>query len=207
MTTDWDRSCGFADARSHIAARHVEERDVMAFVGVSHEELGFVPVEYRSGALDAATEAKLHNAVVEAIGNAPAVFLPVGAGGTFSMLQRLLHRLVPPLRPPGGTTPHHDHLALTDLLIEPLLADGREVWLYEDLPYLWAGPGDDRARLLTATHNAVCTEVNVPVDRQHKAAAINRYTSQAPAVVLRPADKVANALPPTERYWRLCRQR
>lgn len=199
--TSWDRERGFTSAADHMAARHTEEREVMASLGIVHIELGFAPVEYRDGAEPD------HTAIVTAVlDNIPAgsmVALPVGAGGRFSLGQRIAHRLVPSRKPAGGTTPHVDHVFATDVLLPVLLARRQSVLLYEDVPYLWAGPGDQRAADLASLNRADVTLFAQAIDREHKAAAINRYRSQASAVVLRPPDQIASALPPTERFWLL----
>ena len=46
LTTDWDRDRGFPDATAQMSARLLEEHAVMDFVGISHEELDFIPVQY-----------------------------------------------------------------------------------------------------------------------------------------------------------------
>ncbi len=206
MVTDWDRDRGFPDATAHMTARLHEESLVMRHLGVRHQELGFCPSEYRDSVLDTAQSHAVISAVRNLVNDATAVALPVGAGGAFNLARKAWHRLAPGRRPPGGTTPHPDHLAITDLLLGPLRADGLDIWLYEDLPYLWAGPGDRRAAALSATHHASVTIEVVPVDRQAKADAINRYTSQASAVVLRSPSEVAGVLPTHERFWRFSPQ-
>lgn len=204
--TPWDRERGFPDAKTHMAARLQEESVVMHHLGVRHHELDFCPSEYRDSMLDAAQSLEVLDAVRAHLDGVSAVALPVGAGGSFSLGQKLWHRVAPRRRPAGGTSPHPDHVAVTEMLLGPLRADGLDVWLYEDLPYLWAGPGDRRAAELAVAHHAVTTLNVVAVDRQAKAEAINRYTSQASAVVLRPPSEVAAALPTHERYWRLSQQ-
>ena len=203
VVTPWDRDRGFPNAQAHMAARLQEEVDVMGHLGVRHQELGFCPSEYRGDALDSIASHDVLTAVRAQLDGSDAVALPVGAGGSFGFRQKLWHRIAPGRRPPGGTTPHPDHIAVTDLLLAPLLADGHDIWLYEDLPYLWARSGDQRAVALCAAHHASATLEVVAVDRQAKAEAINRYSSQASAVVLRPPAEVAGVLPTHERYWRL----
>jgi hypothetical protein len=202
MSTDWDRDRGFPNAASHLAARLTEEHTVMAGLGVTHVELPFIPFEYRSAGLTESDKLALVAAVLHQVGpSKTTVAVPVGAGGTWGIPRKVWHRVRPNRRPPGGTTPHIDHLAITDLLLGPLLEVGHTVWLYEDLPYLWAGRGDRRAHALSHQHGVPVTETSLPVDRVAKAASINGYVSQASAVVLRPPDQVAEALPTHERYW------
>ena len=203
LTTDWDRDRGFADARAQMSARLLEEHAVMHFVGIGHEELDFIPVEYRPAAYLALPGDDIVGAVTMRLGSARTVALPVGAGGRFPLHTKVMHRLFPSRRPPGGTTPHVDHLATTDLLLGPILALGCNVLLYEELPYLWAGRGDTRAGLLAHRHNSRAEVVCLPVDRTRKAAAIAHYASQADAVILRPADQIADAMPTHERFWML----
>lgn len=205
LTTDWDRDRGFPDATAQMSARLLEEHAVMDFVGISHEELDFIPVEYRPAASLTLPGIDIVVAVTAKLGSAQTVALPVGAGGRFSLRRKVMHRLFPRRRPPGGTTPHPDHLATTDLLIGPILALGRDLLLYEDLPYLWAGRGDERAALLAARHNSHVELLSLPVDRGRKAAAIALYASQADAIILRPADQIADVLPTHERFWILRR--
>jgi LmbE family N-acetylglucosaminyl deacetylase len=201
-STAWDRSRGFADANAHLAARLLEETNVMAALGITHVELPFIPFEYRDARHQDGQQPTLVAAVLSEVGHLPTtVALPVGAGGRWSLLRKVWHRVRPDRRPPGGTTPHVDHVAITDLVLGPLINAGHTVWLYEELPYLWAGRGDGRALMLSKLHGASLTEIAYPVDRSAKAVSINGYVSQVSALVLRPPDLVAEALPTHERYW------
>ena len=200
LTTDWDRDRGFSDAASHMVARLIEEQAVMDSLGVQHIELGFLPVEYRTGPMPAE---KITTAVMSHVRSTDIVALPVGAGGKFSLATKLKHRLQPARRPPGGTTPHLDHLAVTDLLTGALLTAGHDVVLYEEVPYLWAGKGDQRAIQLADQHGCAIEQFPQSVDRAAKGEAINGYFSQAGAVILRRPDQIAEALPEHEWFWRL----
>lgn len=109
-----------------------------------------------------------------------------------------------------GFPPHPDHLQTRDLVLEALhLAtpgDGGprpaiEVLLYEELPYLWWGTADDAARRAAARFAVEPRPTSLPVDRDHKSAALAHYTSQLP--MLDPLGRLGSpgTLPDHERYW------
>lgn len=208
QATDWDRDRGFSSAQDHMTARLAEERDVMASLRVDHQEVDLVPFEYVQSREQLTADERL--AVLDAIslewsasGVRPTVALPVGAGRKYSIPERVYHRLWPARRPPGGGAAHIDHVALTDSLLPELLRLEIPVVLYEDLPYLWSGPGDQRCNTIIRGNGLSAQPRTISIDPESKADAVRHYASQLSALVQVPAETIQDVLPKTERFWEL----
>ena len=102
------------------------------------------------------------------------VALPAGAGWTMSPLRRTLGERVwwRFIGDRAGPPQHPDHVYARDAALEA--ADGVEVLLYEELPYLWGAPAD-RA---VATLGRRASPFELSVDRAEKAARVAAYASQ-----------------------------
>lgn len=167
-------------------------------------------------------------AQVRADGSRPLVVAPGGAGAHVSAglsapsrtgsrgrggrglawLRYLKHRLYVRQKHAAqraGAVAHPDHLFVRDVIVETCMErQDVDLWLYEDLPYLWSGPADAEVAVVAAQHCLRVTTMSVPINQERKAAALANYASQLTA--LDPDGRrleSAETLPATERYWRL----
>src|SRR5690606_11190400 len=87
---------------------------------------------------------------------------------------------LPLLRFPGGGVPHPDHVVARDVVVPVVLAAGRPVVLYEELPYRWSGRGDRFVAELVRNGLPTPRRFHLRVDARRKAGAVARYESQTP---------------------------
>jgi len=209
VTSDWDTGAGFADSTDAMTARSIEDDRAFDGLGTTRIEVGLLDNQYAtlaSGAGRTADDAATLTARVAdwlASNDGGAVAVPAGAGGPLTRLHRLryhLHSLRFGLR--GGGPAHPDHVWVTDHLAATL-DPGVDVVLYEDLPYAWVKPADDRVATVAARTGRRATPFVVPVDVGRKAVAVERYASQLRGNVAPWVPSVAAALPTSERYWLL----
>lgn len=131
-------------------------------------------------------------------------------GSALAWLRLLKHRLYVRRKRAaqrGGAVVHPDHLFVRDVVVE--VCGGRsdvELWLYEDLPYLWSGSADHEVAHVAQARGWIAELTTFDIDRNRKCAALSNYASQLRA--LDPDGRrleSAETLPSVERYWRLIR--
>lgn len=205
--TQWDEQCGFRGSHQAYHARRQEERDALGATG--HKVLGadLLDTQYLPGGSDDRDErdadrlAEILEKWVERAGDESTVALPVGAGLPAGARPGLIDRVRAKLRRRLLFNNSPDHVFVRDVGIETLRhRDEVTIWLYEELPYLWAHPGELVVPLVAGWAERSATVVSLPVDRRRKADMLSAYRSQLPMLFPRP-DHLANALPANERYW------
>jgi LmbE family N-acetylglucosaminyl deacetylase len=205
--TQWDEQSGFAGSHEAHAARRQEEREALGPTG--HRVLGadLLDSQYLTGGVDDRDErdadrlAEVLEKWVDRAGDQAAVALPVGAGLPTGARPGLLDRARAKARRRLLFNNSPDHVFVRDVGIETLRnRDEVVIWLYEELPYLWAHRGDRLVPLLADWAQRPVSAVSLPVDRDRKAAMLAAYRSQLPMLFPQP-DRLAAVLPGTERYW------
>lgn len=200
----WDVQCGFASSAEGVAARRREEE--AAFAGIAHQRtyldlLEIQHVDRRTGAEEDAIAAVVSDWVAEHPDGT--VALPAGAGCPTTRTARWLRRLRRERCTPGQ---HPDHVLARDAGLEGLNGSRATPLLYEEVPYLWGGPGEREVRRVASRGRWRTSMFEVAVDPGRKAERIAAYASQIPHISPdhgRLDD--AATLPSRERYWRLAR--
>lgn len=201
----WDRACGFASSAESMPARLREDEAAFSDLPHNRRYLSLLELQYLAGDRKESDAEAIVTEVSSWIAANPAgtVALPAGAGCKSGRITRRLRRLLGrPCEPP----PHPDHLFVRDAAL-PVLAGqpATSLLLYEELPYLFAGPSDGEAQLV-ADRGWHVEPLLIPVDRAAKAARIAAYASQVGP--LSPPDgrlDEPGTLPRGERYWLLRR--
>lgn len=108
FVAEWDRVTRATDSAERVRERIEEDRAVLARVGVTPDNLGFLDDQYRDEPLPAA---ELESELEARLDGAATLYAPAGLGS------------------------HPDHLVVREVVVG--LADrlGRDVVLYADLPY------------------------------------------------------------------------
>jgi LmbE family N-acetylglucosaminyl deacetylase len=171
--TDWDRRCGFADARAAMAARRLEDDEALALLQAHALRLAFLDSQYG----DTPSIERVRDALRETRANAvpDRVLVPMGLF-------------------------HSDHQLVHDAA--RAVFDGAPVWFYEDVPYRGL-PGLLQQRLADwACEGLTATPVRWAArepERALKRRAVQAYRSQQRAFG---EHGWADADQP-ERYWSL----
>jgi LmbE family N-acetylglucosaminyl deacetylase len=206
----WDRRCGFATSAEAAATRRGEER--AAYTGTPHRVsfLELLSVQYVDGTRPASERETIRETVANwgERNTGGSIALPAGAGWSVSALRSWLgehvHRRIGE-RP--GPPRHPDHVFARDAALAAAVAlPNIDVFLYEELPYLWGRPADWEVRRLESSWGIRAEPFELPVDRERKAARIACHASQIEHISP-PHGRVDDprVLPPVERYWRLVR--
>ena len=154
FVTALDRARGAADSAAVVRRRRADDRAAVALAGAEAVHAGLLDADYRAFRLPE---------LRAAIERDPARFIPLVAGDARIgvSVEELRQALEPWLRAdvvhaPLGIGGHPDHRDLARLGLR-LVADGRDVRLYADLPYLvrfgrprWLGGADGLADRLVA---------------------------------------------------------
>jgi LmbE family N-acetylglucosaminyl deacetylase len=195
----WDTRCGFDSSAESIPARRREEETALAGHRLTYLDL--FEMQYVDGPRPQAEAEHLVAAVADWLETTEdgTVALPAGAGWRTRLPSRVADRLIDRRGPP----PHPDHVFVRDALLGRLPRPAG-ILLYEELPYLWAGPADGSVRRTAERHKLAADLVSVEIDRERKARRLRAYPSQLAHLSPpeRPLDS-ASVLPPVERYWTL----
>jgi LmbE family N-acetylglucosaminyl deacetylase len=197
----WDLRCGFASSAESLPARRREDEEALREGSHRLRFLDLLEAQYVDGTRPAEEADRIAAGVrawlVETGGGT--IALPAGAGWAPHWLPP---RVAKALREPRGPEPHEDHVFTREAVLR---VDGAvDFILYEELPYLWGGPGARAARRSAAEHGFRTRAHTVPVDREAKARRVAFYASQVP--YMSPPEGHLDSpevLPPTETYWRL----
>lgn len=117
---------------------------------------------------------------------------------------RMLVRAPEP-EPLPGIPANLDHAWVRDTIATQLAGRHLTFGLYEEVPYLFGGPGQHNAERLAHRLGYAATPVSRDIDRDHKARRVGCYPSQLAPLIQHgqsPLDTAAG-LPPTENYWLL----
>jgi LmbE family N-acetylglucosaminyl deacetylase len=177
--TDWDRRCGFANARDAMATRRREDDAALALLKARALRLGFLDSQYG----DTPSPALLQDALRETLASAAPdrVLVPMG-------LFHSDHRLV------------HDATRAALCGARPTRGAGMALWVYEDAPYR-ALRGLLQQRLAEWAHEGL---VATPLPAAHGApeSALKRQAAQAYRSQLRAFGAAGRAdIEQPERYW------
>lgn len=220
MRGRWDEITGFASSGEAMLTRLRE--DEQAFAGSPHTvtTLPLVELQYVDGERQTSDARSIETVVEQWLSRgAGSVALPVGAGFVPNFFWRRLRHLrstsprIPRLarlshpRTTSGDTfdQHPDHVFVRDAVLRRF---GRRhdvsMILYEELPYLWSGPSDARARKAARKVGRKAVEFREKIDRRAKAERIRNYASQTGHLTV-PGRRLDDptVLPPHERYWLL----
>jgi hypothetical protein len=197
---------GFADSTAAMTTRLAEDAEMVEMLGLRYRCLSLPESAYRTPveAVDLDPLVDEVRSWISCAGEGAAVALPVGAGGPLRLLARVRYHLPfrPPLGLPGHGGPHVDHLLVTDHLLRSATLEAVPVLLYEELPYLWTGRGDERAEVLARGRSGPVELVELLVSKVAKAEAVGCYRSQAGSLFSRRwAGRLEAVLPGDERYW------
>lgn len=101
-----------------------------------------------------------------------------------------------------GMLANPDHLVVRDTALAVLGDQDVEIWLYEELPYLWGRPADAEVRRLARKFGVASSLDELACDRHAKQRRIAAYSSQLD--VMDPQGRLSSAtgLPSVERRWR-----
>lgn len=179
VTTDWDRRCGFPDARQAMDARSGENEAALRMLQLQGMDLGLLDSQYveegQDGRLTAALAAALSHL------RPRVVLVPLGLF-------------------------HSDHMRVSDAALRIRGLFRRCLWLaYEEVPYR-DKPGLVQGRLaeLLTRHVSATPAAIHPAPSPLKPRAVQAYRSQLRAMGLNgQAGRGDGASPPEERYWRL----
>lgn len=231
MHTEWDALCGYRDSDDALTVRRAEESK--AFSGTSHAvtRLDLVDGQYAPGPRSADERAAVRASIEEwatRCRDHGTLLAPAGAGKVLRSLEtvvgppqgarrdrikklvgplgrRVLKRVHTAVAQPSVPMANDDHRFVRDIAVEAWRAHPQlDLWLYEEVPYLWGQPADAEVAAVARAAGARPALHAHSVDRATKAGIVAAYASQlthlyAPQGRLDSPD----GLPPVERYWRL----
>jgi LmbE family N-acetylglucosaminyl deacetylase len=174
LGTEWDRACGFVDARQAVAMRRLEDQQALDALGATPHWLEHCDDQYGE---------------------------PHAAGQIAATLVPLLNSIEPTrLLLPIGLY-HRDHVLAHEAMLQALTEAGTapQVWLYEDVPYR-RRPGCLQNRLCELRQAGV---IATPASREGstpgplKQRAVASYVSQWRAL----GDEAREDTRRPERFW------
>lgn len=206
LRTQWDQHSGFIDSSAAMDQRQLEDDHAFQPIVSQRASVGLLDNQYVEDRTST-DEQTLVQHVRDWIAGHPdgVVVLPAGAGGPVGLMHRIRYR-IPSARVGlrGGGPPHPDHLWVTDRLAANL-RDQADIVLYEDLPYAWVKPADQRVRVVSSACGRPAEPFSMDVDVSAKGAAIEQYASQRSGNAAPWVRSMADVLPTRERYWYLRR--
>jgi hypothetical protein len=201
--TTWDRLTGFRDSSQAMKERAFEDANAFSLLRAERSEVGLLDHQYVSSR-DTSDERRLLNAVSTWVGKNRSGFVavPAGTGRNIDNTHEGSGTKTDRAALPGDSPPHPDVVWVGEVIARAF-GDDLILVVYEDLPYAWSQPADDRAHTLSRIAGRRAQPVTLPINVVQKAASLDHYKSQRSRIFSPSVQAIADVLPNSERYWLL----